>query len=139
MGSWRLRKKQKDFREKALEESDELQGFHGSAACNILSIASNGFDAGRRSGQVYGKGEYFAKCPEVSKGYCRGDGYMLVCRLALGTEASSQALGDGDHIWVPSMKYYVIASPEQVVPLYIVRFNTKKGPSELESVLGSSE
>lgn len=34
--------------------------------------------------------------------------------------------GNGDHIWVPDMKYYVIANPDQVLPLYIVRFNRNK-------------
>lgn len=133
--TWRFRSKQQEFRGNVLQEADELQGFHGTSARNILSIATNGFDAGRRSGQVYGKGEYFAKCPDVSIGYCRGDGYMLVCRLALGKQASSQTLGDGDHIWVPSTRYYVIAAPEQVVPLYIIRFTLKSGSKELEDVL----
>lgn len=133
--SWRLRKRQQDFRQQNNNEADELQGFHGSPACNVLAIVQNGFDAGRRSGQAYGAGEYFAKCPEVSKAYCRGDSYMIVCRLLLGTQASSQKLGDGDHIWVPSTRYYVISSPEQVVPLYILKFNAKEGPKELEKVL----
>lgn len=137
--SWRLRKRQQDYRANTSQEADELRGFHGTPACNVLAIAKNGFDAGRRSGQVYGAGEYFAKCPNVSKGYCRGDGYMLVCRLLLGTQASDQRLGDGDHIWVPQMGYYVISSPEQVVPLYIVKFLTKPGPSELEDILRRPE
>lgn len=137
--SWRLRKRQQEYRMNNTQDADEVQGFHGSSACNILSIAKNGLDAGRRAGQVYGAGEYFAKCPEVSKAYCRGDGYMLVCRLLLGAQASNQQLGDGDHIWVPSMKYYVIASPEQVVPLYIIKFNDKQGPQELEGVLKRHE
>lgn len=51
---------------------------------------------------------------------------MLVCRLILGTQASNPDLGNGDHIWVPDMKYYVIANPDQVLPLYIVRFNRNK-------------
>lgn len=133
--SWRLRTRQQDYRNNNSKDADEVQGFHGTPAQNILSISTNGLDAGRRAGQVYGAGEYFAKCPEVSRGYCRGDSYMLVCRLLLGKQASSQQLGDGDHIWVPSMKYYVIASPEQVLPLYIVKFAEKQGPSDLENIL----
>jgi hypothetical protein len=133
--TWHLRKRQHDYRANTAQEADELRGFHGTPAGNVLAIAKNGFDAGRRSGQVYGAGEYFAKCPNVSKGYCRGDGYMLVCRLLLGTAASDQKLGDGDHIWVPSCKYYVISSPDQVVPLYIVKFMNKQAPPELENIL----
>lgn len=51
---------------------------------------------------------------------------MLVCRLCLGTQASNEGAGDGDHIWVPSCKYYVIADPDQVLPLYILRFTKNK-------------
>jgi len=133
--SWRLRKRKQDFRVGNNKEADELEGFHGTPASNVLAIVQNGFDSSRRSGQVYGAGEYFAKCPEVSKSYCRGDSYMIVCRLLLGTQASNERLGDGDHIWVPSMGYYVISSPEQVAPQYILKFNAKDGPRELEKVL----
>jgi len=47
---------------------------------------------------------------------------MLVCRLTLGFESSDQQNRDGDHIWVPGMSYYVISSPAQVLPIYILRF-----------------
>merc|ERR1719230_1242816 len=129
-------------------EADGLEGFHGTHPDAVLSICENGFDKNRRSGQVYGAGEYFAKNPSVSIGYCRGGEYMLVCRLTLGVESSSPKNTDGDHIWVPDMSYYVISSPAQILPLYIVRFDTTasasyggrvKGPRsvELEKVLGA--
>eukprot|EP00932_Pfiesteria_piscicida_P008607 SRR837773.19091.p1 GENE.SRR837773.19091~~SRR837773.19091.p1 ORF type:complete len:752 (-),score=253.31 SRR837773.19091:48-2186(-) len=101
----------------------ELRGFHGSAPGNILSIAEKGFDAGRRCGQVYGAGEYFAKNPSVSVGYCRGGSFMLVCQLTLGVESKERDNSDGDHIWVNSAKYYVISGPAQALPLYIVQFD----------------
>jgi len=104
----------------------DLHGFHGTHPDNILSICQNGFDRGKRGsavGQVYGAGEYFAKNPNVSMGYCRDCEYMLVCRLSLGFESSDESNSDGDHIWVPAMKYYVISSPAQVLPQYIVRFS----------------
>merc|ERR1712087_625058 len=73
-------------------------------------------------------------------GYCRGGGDMLVCRLMLGHESSTQENRDGDHIWVPSMNYYVISSPPQVLPQYIIKFSSGSfagGPTnpELEKVL----
>lgn len=103
-------------------DPDELQGFHGTDPSNVLSIAQTGFDAGRRSGQVYGSGEYFAKNPTVSVGYCRGGRYMFVCRLTLGFESCSRSNRDGDHIWVPDQQYYVISQPTQILPQYIVCF-----------------
>lgn len=107
-------------------EPDELQGFHGTHPDNVLSIAQTGFDAGRRAGQVFGAGEYFAKNPTVSEGYCRGGEYMFVCRLCLGHASTTQANRDGDHIWVPSQQYYVISQPEQILPQYIVRFGSSR-------------
>ena len=90
---------------------EELEGLHGSDPKNYISIVSGGFRTDLRGsavGQVYGAGEYLAKCPDVSVGYCRGGQYMLVCRVALGVESSTAQNLDGDHIWVPSCKYYVI-------------------------------
>lgn len=118
---------------------DELQGFHGTHPDNVISICKNGFDSGRRSGQVYGAGEYFAKCPDVSVGYCRGGEYMLVCRLTLGHESSSEDNRDGDHIWVPSMSYYVIAKAEQVLPQYIIKFTSSRCHYSIGQVPRSAE
>lgn len=124
--SWAFARKRSQLREALGGEPDELEGFHGSAEANILSICANGFDSSKRCGQAFGAGEYFAKSPSVSMCYCRGGGFMLVCRLCLGTQASDEGLGNGDHIWVPHCKYYVIANPDQVLPLYILRFTNNK-------------
>jgi hypothetical protein len=105
-------------------EPNKLEGFHGTQAANIVSICSTGFDAGRRAGQVFGAGEYFAKNPHVSVGYCRGDEYMLVCGLTLGHASSTPENKDGDHIWVPQNGYYVIKQPDQVLIQFIIRFRS---------------
>jgi hypothetical protein len=102
--------------------ADRLEGFHGTAPDNVISICSSGFDSGRRCGQVYGAGEYFAKNPHVSVGYCRGGEYMLVCQLTLGKSSSSPENRDGDHIWVPENGYYVIKQPDQVLVQYIIKY-----------------
>merc|ERR1711865_419031 len=91
---------------------------------------------GSAVGQVYGAGEYLAKCPDVSVGYCKGGEYLLVCRLALGRESSTAQNQDGDHIWVPSCKYYVISRPEQILPIFIVKF---RSPRSYHSPLVSEE
>merc|ERR1712110_343681 len=121
--TWHFNSRREELKRKLGRSPDELQGYHGTHPSNVLSICKNGFDRGKRAGQVYGAGEYFAKCPDVSVGYCRGGEYMLVCRLCLGFESSSQGNSDGDHIWVPGCSYYVISMPAQVLPLYILKFD----------------
>jgi len=110
-------------------EMDKLEGFHGTHPDNVISICTTGFDAGRRAGQVYGAGEYFAKNPHVSVGYCRGGQYMLVCRLSLGIASSTPENKDGDHIWVPQNGYYVIKHPNQVLVQYIVKYTSDQAYS----------
>jgi hypothetical protein len=127
--SWHFNVRRQEMRERLGRQPDELQGYHGTHPNNVLSICQNGFDSSKRAGQVYGAGEYFAKCPDISVAYCRGGQYMIVCRLLLGVQSSSQRNSDGDHIWVPQCSYYVIASPAQILPLYIVKFNMKLNPS----------
>merc|ERR1719181_455856 len=104
-------------------EADGLEGFHGTHPDAVVPICESGFDKSRRSGQVYGAGESFAKNPTVSFGYCKGGEYMLVCRLTLGEESSGPENADGDHVWVPSNGYYVIKEPDQVLPQYIIKFS----------------
>jgi len=107
-------------------EPDVIEGFHGSAPKNYLSIVDAGFREDLRGtavGQVYGRGEYMACNPQVSVGYCHGGEYMLVCRLVLGVQSSTPDNNDGDHIWVPSCKYYVISKASQILPQYLVKFS----------------
>jgi len=98
--------------------SDVIDGWHGTSEENVLSIAMHGFDPKRRSGQVYGEGEYFAKDPNVSVSYARGGSFMLLCKLLLG-------VADLDHSWVDSCKYYVLKQRDfriQVLPLFVIQF-----------------
>jgi len=125
--------RRKDLKSELRREPDELQGFHGTRPDSVLSIAQTGFDAGRRSGQAFGAGEYFAKNPSVSEGYCHGGRYMFVCRLCLGHQSSTSANKDGDHIWVPDQQYYVISQPDQILPQYIIRFCSYRSNGEVPS------
>jgi len=103
--------------------SDAIDGWHGTAEENVLSIAVSGFDPGRRSGQVYGAGEYFAKDPNISVGYARGGAFMFLCKLLLGREGE-------DHAWVDTCKYYVMKQRSgrvQALPLFLVQFRESEG------------
>jgi len=135
---WVYRQRRAKLCEELGRAPSELKGFHGTAPGNILSIVEQGFDAGRRAGQACGSGEYFAKDPEVSYGYCAGGQYMLVCQLCLGHESTTQANEDGDHIWVPGF-CYVISQPSQVLPLYIVRFGAQGSCSRARPLPGEEE
>lgn len=140
--TWNYRSRRADLQKQLGRPPAELRGFHGSHPANILSISEKGFDAGRRAGQVFGSGEYFAKDPTISTCYCKGGSFMLICQLCLGHESSSQENLDGDHIWVPGQGYYVISEPAQALPLYIVQFkeeyrveSVKEAQAELAAAL----
>ncbi|CAE7291038.1 unnamed protein product, partial [Symbiodinium sp. CCMP2456] len=137
--SWRFAERRKDLKRLLRRDPDELDGFHGSAPQNYLSIIQGGFRSDLRGsavGQVFGSGEYFAKNPAVSVSYCRGGHYMLVCQLLLGEQSLQSSNSDGDHIWVEDSQYYVISQPAQVLPRFLVKF-AKDGTqdTELERVL----
>lgn len=130
--AWQVQNKRLDrlFRATAhnlMEElgctSDMIDGWHGTMEGNVLSIARTGFDTSRRSGQVFGAGEYFAKNPQVSVAYCRGGSFMFLCKLLLGKP-------NEHHTWVNDEKYYVIKQYDgmvQALPVYLVQFTQSAG------------
>lgn len=112
-----------DFAEALGHSSDIIDGWHGTAEENVESIAVNGFDPNRRSGQLYGSGEYFAKDPTVSVGYARGGSFLFLCKLLLGQEGA-------DHAWVDACSYYVVKQRDsrvQALPLFLVQFEESSG------------
>merc|ERR1712048_1531253 len=128
--TYKFQERRKELKRMLGREPEFIEGFHGSSPGNYLSIVDSGFREDLRGtavGQVYGRGEYMACNPNVSVGYCRGGEYMLVCRLTLGEESSTPDNNDGDHIWVPSAKYYVIARASQILPQYLIKFSSSRG------------
>lgn len=112
-----------NLRVKLGHTSDTIEAWHGSEERNIMSIVQAGFDTGRRMGQAYGEGEYFAKDPNVSVGYAKGGSFLLLCRLLLGEE-------EEDHSWVDHMKYYIVKQHDgfvQALPLYVIQFRSSTG------------
>jgi len=123
--TYKFKQRRDELKQILGREADVIEGFHGSAPSNYLSIVDTGFREDLRGtavGQVFGRGEYMACNPNVSVGYCRGGEYMLVCRLILGVQSSTPDNHDGDHIWVPSNKYYVIAKASQILPQFLIKF-----------------
>lgn len=131
-GAWQIRNPRLEFLFRGAEANfteqhsqvpDVIDAWHGSGEENVFSIARSGFDPRRRSGQVYGAGEYFAKNPNVSIGYARGGSFMFLCKLLLGKEQE-------DHTWHHGPQYYVIKQREgrmQVLPIFLLQFKESKG------------
>jgi hypothetical protein len=63
--------------------------WHGTMPDAVAPICHDGFDVKRRSGQAYGRGEYFGVTASVSMGYCRNGKHMLVCYLIHGSHFST--------------------------------------------------
>eukprot|EP01065_Artemidia_motanka_P002309 TRINITY_DN11092_c0_g1_i1.p1 TRINITY_DN11092_c0_g1~~TRINITY_DN11092_c0_g1_i1.p1 ORF type:complete len:1213 (+),score=315.82 TRINITY_DN11092_c0_g1_i1:56-3694(+) len=113
--------------------SVQIEAFHGTRPENVVSIAQHGFDPARRAGQLYGAGEYFAKDPTVSVGYCGGGRFMFLCRLHLGEEGQER-----DHVWVNSCKYYVVKQRDcmvQALPMYVLEFECSYGCGDENAAL----
>ena len=141
--AWQLRNDSLEFRFRCAEYNmtqrhgkapDMIDGFHGTEEKNVLSIATTGFDPFRRSRQIHGDGEYFAKDPNVSVSdiYTRGGGYMFVCKLILGEEGV-------DHTWKKTRGYYVIKQNNghiQCLPQYLIQFQDT-GDTELYRTLSA--
>jgi len=94
--------------------------FHGTPEANVEAICRDGLDPTKRSGQVYGKGEYFGGDATVSLGYCRGGRKMIVFVVLLDPsgvtmEGMTQA---GEMV--------VINKPEFQLPLAVITFSQKQ-------------
>jgi len=143
-GAWQVKNKRLDFLFRATEHNmtkvhaktpDCIEGWHGTREQNVFSIAINGFDSGKRSGQVFGAGEYFAKDPNISVNYCDCGSFMFLCKLLLGVGGGEKD-EDCDHRWIDSQGYYVINQKDgdvQVLPLFLLQF--KQSSSYLQKRL----
>ena len=91
--------------------------FHGTTEKNIPNICQNGYDPKLRSGQVYGKGEYFATTPDVPIQYCRGGKKILLNELLLGQQNVHHTKQS-----VSGSTYIVMKYPEHDLPRFVVTF-----------------
>lgn len=63
--------------EKVLDNG--FYAWHGTGTENgVVGICHDGFDPSRRSGQVYGPGEYFGQAPTISHSYAGNSNRMIV-------------------------------------------------------------
>jgi len=87
--------------------------FHGTPEANIPAIFREGLDPKRRTGQAFGKGEYFGATAAVSAPYCRGQGTRLIV-FAVLTDPSG--------ITVENANIVVVHKPEHQLPLASAAF-----------------
>ena len=88
--------------------------FHGTADANIDSICKNGYDVSKRGahGQALGTGEYFAKDPTTSLGYCGGK-RMILNELLLGQQGTHHTT---------SGNVVVMKDPAHDLPRFVITF-----------------
>ena len=91
-------------------------GWHGTATMdNVLTICSEGWDPSKRSGQVYGKGEYFAHRADTSFLYAKSTDVLIVAFMLEGS-------------WLNDTTHLVVDNPTNnkdsyVVPVGVVAYN----------------
>eukprot|EP00971_Amphidinium_carterae_P244339 4851599-Amphidinium_carterae.2 len=135
--AWQIGNQDLEYRSAATQHNFALAGkspdcidaYHGTANCNVLKIAKQGWDRHKRQRQAYGEGDYFAKArdPNVSIGYTNGGDFLFLCKLLLGDEPA-------DHRWVSRCGYYVVKQESenvQAMPVYILQFGTSVDAHEV--------
>ncbi|KAL7716349.1 RBR-type E3 ubiquitin transferase [Entamoeba marina] len=74
--------------------------YHGTSKESIEKIRATGFDPSRRSGQAYGRGEYFSRKPDISKGYCSNNSNQMILNYILKKESEIKMVSEGDIVVV---------------------------------------
>ncbi|KAM9967611.1 hypothetical protein ACTFIW_001695 [Dictyostelium discoideum] len=131
--------KMEEYKSKKYEHSDPVFGFHGTAAKNIIPICTNNFSVpGGGSGVKhatdsgwYGKGIYFSEFTDYSIGYIKDCTKILLCKVLLGKAYKCSTLIHGkpcvtgytSHL-SPDEKELVIFHPDQILPVYIVHYQS---------------
>lgn len=111
---------------KPLGENFLKNGFyawHGTGTENgVVGICHDGFDPSRRSGQVYGPGEYFGQTPAISHSYAGNSNRMIVTFIIKVPEVSKQ-----------SNFCYVVNNPKDFslaynLPVMVLNYNQQLPP-----------
>ncbi|KAI3383281.1 hypothetical protein SNEBB_009976 [Seison nebaliae] len=119
--------------------SSPILAFHGTDVGNIESICQNGFFT-QKSKKFYhatdsgywGGGVYFSEYPNYSMSYIKGATKILLCQVLLGKSYLCQQQMNGkslmsgfDSHMSPNKKELIIFKTSQILPQYIVYYNTK--------------
>merc|ERR1719342_140266 len=121
------RKLQEKFEEKKMALSNKnkdvqcLLLFHGTPQSNIISILKNNFNLSIiTNGRAYGHGVYFSECPEVSLGYSRDRGSLILCQV-LRTKKCKEVQKDA------SNRFWAIVVPDTdlILPKYVINFKLR--------------
>lgn len=94
--------------------------FHGTSSKNISSILQDGLDPEKRTGQAYGKGEYFSKEPSVCVSYCKNDKAIIVFLVIMPLPLTSKTTGQNIHI---PYDFVIVEEIRHQFPLGVLHFS----------------
>ncbi|BFU18360.1 hypothetical protein EHI8A_063540 [Entamoeba histolytica HM-1:IMSS-B] len=102
--------------------------WHGTSDASIKSICREGFDPMRRTGQSYGRGEYFGKTANISMTYCKGNYHLILCYVLKSDKVKKIDLG------------YVVDNPSDwsysyCLPLLVITYGNGKPVNFLDKML----
>jgi hypothetical protein len=103
---------------------DVLLVYHGTPSMgNARRIMCEGFDPNKRSGQEYGRGEYFADAPRTSLQYAGNTGAVMLCAVFIRTAIVSRERISGEY-------YTIVDTPKDrsaayALPLVVLPCTTK--------------
>ena len=114
-------------------ESKLILGFHGTDPQNIPDIVKKNFDITKVRTCAHGKGIYFSEFPDVSIGYSRRSGQLLLCKILPGKScdiahvgATPLTTGYDSHIVKKDAQgsgwAIVIDNPNQILPCYALTY-----------------
>eukprot|EP01156_Anaeramoeba_ignava_P022229 Anaeramoba_ignava/c20405_g1_i1.p2 GENE.c20405_g1_i1~~c20405_g1_i1.p2 ORF type:complete len:141 (+),score=19.73 c20405_g1_i1:838-1260(+) len=90
-----------------------LWGFHGTSKDAVDGICRNGFLENKQLRNLYGKGTYFARSPDVSIGYCDDSHNIFLCRLCMTKDG---------YIYNENLQYYIIPDVKKLRPYALIKF-----------------
>ena len=121
-----------EMKKRSMKNSREIWVFHGTSNLSaVASIMSGGFKVGGRSadvpvanGSAYGHGVYTATGPNTPMGYANAGnaGNRVILAKALEGVKGRQEVDD---CWAPKDDWLVFKTGEQLIPKYVVHFESK--------------
>lgn len=136
------------LRRSGSKEVDERRLFHGTSHKNIRSICRNNFDwrlSGEVTGDIYGKGTYFARDASFSHCYCHDDEdgvrYVFIAKVLVG----SYTKGEKEYLLPPpknpsnphsdkfdscvdnvdNPQVFVVSDNDQYYPEYVIEYSSE--------------
>jgi hypothetical protein len=129
--SWCDKQFQEVLKNKDVDESQKVcVVFHGTSSKNISSILQDGLDPEKRTGQAYGKGEYFSMEPSVCFSYCKNDKATIVFLVIMPLPLTSKTTGQNIHI---PYDFVIVEETRHQFPLGVLHFSNVDSAAPVRS------